>query len=128
MSEFKLSAESFTHPIFKDVPYRNKSICEAPETARARVADKYNECQMFPLLLKYYEATKAPAASSDKSAYIDCPLMRWGKYKGTPIKDLDPGYVNWIINGENTIYDSTKEFIKEHYYKHNPTPDKKDTQ
>ena len=126
MSDFKLTAESFTHPIFANVAYRGKSVCEAGEAAREKIAEKYNTCEMFPLLLQYYEATKPkpePEPEPERT-YISVPLMRWGKYKGTPIPEIPEDYMEWIYKGDNKLYDSTKKFLLDVYYKHNT--DKKD--
>jgi hypothetical protein len=112
------TAETFTDPIFKNVIYCKKPLTEASEAARQRFADKYNKCELFPYLCAYVTKLK----QKDKLNIACCgdPVMRWGKFKGTPIKDLDEGYVNWLINGQNDIYDSTKKFIGDVYYRAHP--------
>jgi len=51
---------------------------------------------------------------------VQGPCIRFGKYKGQPIKTLPETYVKWIIEKSN-LYDTTKEFIKNVYYDIKPS-------
>lgn len=120
---FIFTAGSFTDPIFEDVLHNRKPLTEASEETRQKYADKANESKVTQAMLKYYAKyanppkPKIPFIRSSKPSTW---LMKWGKHKGTPIVDLPADYVNWLIHGENTVYDSTKKFIGDIYYAAHP--------
>lgn len=117
---FIFTAGSFTDPIFEEVLHNRKPLTEASEETRQKYADKANESKVTQAMLKYYGKYANPPKPKIPYIKVGKPVMKWGKHKGTPIVDLDPNYVDWMINGENTIYESTKKFIGDIYYAAHP--------